>query len=129
MRRAFELAYSTAYVFGGGLPRFLEVDGISFDDPVDVGDLLVFKSRVIYTLPDGGYLGDYVQGHGNMPLVTIEVEAWVTVPEKATAKVSNHFYFTFALPTKENCRRVLPGNIDEARTQALRMIADSEQSG
>jgi len=45
MRRAFELAFATAYMFGGDKPRFLEVDDISFDKPVDVGDLLVFKSR------------------------------------------------------------------------------------
>jgi len=31
MRRAFELAFATAYLFGGDKPRFLEVDDISFD--------------------------------------------------------------------------------------------------
>lgn len=45
MRRSFELAFATAYLFGGDKPRFLEVDDISFDKPVDVGDLLVFKVR------------------------------------------------------------------------------------
>ena len=33
MRRAFELAFATAYMFGGDKPRFLEVDDISFDKP------------------------------------------------------------------------------------------------
>jgi len=128
MRRAYELAFSTAYVFGGDKPRFLEVDDISFESPVDVGDLLVFNSRVLYTQPNGGNLGDYVQDHEGMPLVMVEVEAWVTVPERATAKVSNHFYFTFALPNQTSCRRVLPGNIDQARRQAVRMAADIEQA-
>lgn len=128
MRRAFELAFANAYVFGGAKPLFLEVDDISFDSPVDAGDLLVFNSRVLYTLPNGGCLGDYVEDHSECPLIMVEVEAWVTEPEKASAKISNHFYFTFALPKGTPCRRVLPANIDEARRMASRMAADVEQS-
>jgi len=128
MRRAFELAFATAYVFGGAKPKFLEVDDISFESPVDVGDLLVFNSRVLYTMPNGGFLGDYVEDHVNCPLITVEVEAWVTEPEKAYAKISNHFYFTFCLPEGTPCRKVLPANIDEARRMATRMAADMEQA-
>ena len=128
MRRAFELAFANAYVFGGAKPRFLEVDDISFDSPVDVGDLLVFNSRVLYTLPNGGFLGDYVEAHENHPLVMMEVEAWVTEPEKAQARVSNLFHFTFALPEGTPCRKVLPANIDEARRMSSRMAADREQA-
>ena len=54
MRRAFELAFANAYTFGGEWPQMLEVDNITFLSPVDVGDLLQFNSRVIYSLPDGG---------------------------------------------------------------------------
>ena len=86
--------------------------------PVDVGDLLVFKSLILYTSPDGRDLGSYVDGHKGMPLVAVEVACWVTCPENKKAEVSNHFYFTFALPGKASCRRVLPANIDEARRQA-----------
>lgn len=130
MRRAFELAFATAYLFGGDKPRFLEVDDISFDKPVDVGDLLVFKSHVLYTQPDGATnLGAYyVDKHKGMPLVNVEVECWVTCPEQKKAEVSNHFYFTFALPAKTTCRRVLPANIDQARRQASRMSADETQA-
>lgn len=128
MRRAFELAFANAYVFGGRRPIFLEVDDISFESPVDIGDLLVFNSRVLYTLPEGGFLGDYVIDHSNLSLVMMEVEAWVTEPEKAEARVSNHFYFTFALPKGSTCRAVLPANIDEARRMASRMTADKEQA-
>ena len=128
MRRAYELAFATAYLFGGDKPRFLEVDDISFDKPVDVGDLLVFKSRVLYTLPNGGNLGHYVDKHDGLPLVNVEVEVWVTSPEKAKAEVSNHLYFTFALPEKKSCKLVLPANIDQARRQALRMYADEVQA-
>eukprot|EP00804_Cyclotella_cryptica_P030027 CCRYP_016949-RB/>CCRYP_016949-RB protein AED:0.11 eAED:0.11 QI:231/0.6/0.66/1/1/1/6/51/448 len=129
MRRAFELAFSTAYMFGGDRPLFLEVDDITFDKPVDVGDLLVLKSRVLYSLPNGGNLGSYVMKHDGLPLVNVEVEAWVTVPETMRAEVSNHFYFTFALPNKETCRTVLPSNIDQARRQASRLMADEIQAG
>ena len=45
MRRAFELAFATCYNFGGGRPKFVEVDDISFLEPVDVGDLMVFHAR------------------------------------------------------------------------------------
>lgn len=128
MRRAFELAYANAYLFGGKRPNFLEVDDISFDAPVDVGDLLVFNARILYTKPDGGFLGDYVSNHQKMPLLMVEVEAWVTEPEKVSARVSNHFYFTFGLPQGTPCRKVLPANIDEARRMAMRMTADIEQS-
>ncbi len=128
MRRAFELAFATAYLFGGDKPRFLEVDDISFDKPVDVGDLLVFKSLVLYTDPDGRNLGTYVDKHDGLPLVNVEVECWVTSPESKKAEVSNFFYFTFALPNKSSCRRVLPANIDQARRQALRMSVDETQA-
>ena len=76
MRRAFELAFSTAYMFGGDKPEILEVDDISFVSPVDVGDLLIFKSRVLYTMPSGGNIGKYVADHQGMPLVIVEVDAW-----------------------------------------------------
>lgn len=34
MRRAFELAFSTAYAFAGAAPHFLEVDHVDFFKPV-----------------------------------------------------------------------------------------------
>lgn len=36
MRRAFEIAFSTAYVFGGIRPLFLEVDHVDFRRPVSM---------------------------------------------------------------------------------------------
>ncbi|CAB9512878.1 Acyl-CoA thioesterase [Seminavis robusta] len=123
MRRAFELAFANAYVFGGARPVFREVDEISFAAPVDVGDLLVFNSRVLYTSSnDGATDGDY-------PMVHLEVETFVTEPELADAKLSNQFYFTFAIqgPTRP-LRQILPANIDEATRMALRMEADKVQA-
>ena len=37
MRRAFELAFATAYTFAGSAPLFLEVDHVDFLKPVSVG--------------------------------------------------------------------------------------------
>lgn len=142
MRRAFELAFSNAYLFGGARPIFLEVDEVSFASPVDVGDLLVFHSRVLFTENQAGHLHDYYQ-QGSDPnvdrsdnpaiaLMHIEVEAWVTEPEKVSARMSNQFYFTFAVKQKEGqtprVRKVLPSNIDEARRMAMRMHAEKEQT-
>lgn len=98
MRTAFELAFSTAYIFGGAWPIFEEADEVSFAKPVHVGDLLAFHSRVLDV---------------NDKLVHVEVETWITQPEQKDAHVSNQFYFTFRMPVK--CRQVLPGSIDEAR--------------
>ena len=127
MRRAFELAFATVYCFAGARPIFLEVDQVSFSLPVDVGDLLIFNSHILYT--DTGRLVDYYndeydnknnnknsnhcqpphndkeQGQPEIlldekevvPLVHVEVQANVTVPEEAKAQVSNLFHFTFGI--------------------------------
>ena len=79
-------------------------------------------------MPNGGNLGNYVDNHDNMPLVMVEVISWVNCPEHKKAQISNHFYFTFALPNKESCRRVLPSNIDQARRMASRMWQDESQA-
>jgi acyl-coenzyme A thioesterase 9 len=129
MRRAFELAFSNAYSFGGEWPQMLEVDNITFHTPVDVGDLLQFTSRVIYSLPDGGNLGTDIAIHSKKPLIMIEVECFVMEPDIAKAHLSNRFYFTFLLPTKESCKRVLPGTLGDARRMVSRMVADEEQAG
>jgi len=130
MRRAFELSFSNAYCFGGEWPQMLEVDNITFHTPVDVGDLLQFTSKVIYSLPEGGNLGSNVATHSNKPLVMIEVECFVMEPGHVKAHLSNRFYFTFLLPSsKKTCKRVLPGTLSEARRMVSRMIADEEQAG
>ena len=162
MRRAFELAYantckiffwpghchlnsfhelihlpfSSIDVFAGAKPIFLEVDQVSFTKPVDVGDLIQFHSRVLYT--DDGCLSDYDKNftreeQNDMQLVHIEVEAWITIPEEARSVVSNTFYFTLAVSKNEGqqptrpLRRILPNNMDQARRMATRMVADEEQ--
>ena len=123
---------------------------MSFLAPVDTGDLLVFNSRVLYT--DTGKVADYLEHmetHGTiemkriveeedadvkvkkdefLPLVHVEVETWVTEPEKATSRLSNQFYFTFAIVRHNPTRHVLPGTQDEARRMVQRMLSDEAQA-
>ena len=124
MRRAFELAFSTAYAFIGKKPTFDEVDDISFLVPVSVGDLCLFDSRVLYTLPDGFEGGD---GRG---LVFVEVIVLVASPETAESKMSNRLYFTFSTEAADGetqIKQILPEDMSEAKRMAGRMAADSRQ--
>ncbi|CAH9074603.1 unnamed protein product [Cuscuta europaea] len=125
MHRAFELAFSTAYVFAGMMPYFMEVDNVDFLRPVDVGDFLRFKSCVLYT--------EYE--HTDQPLINIEVVAHVTRPELRSSEVSNKFYFTFTVRPEAKARnnqfmvrKVVPATEEEARTILERMDADSLQT-
>ncbi|KAI3798073.1 hypothetical protein L1987_33341 [Smallanthus sonchifolius] len=118
MRRAFELAFATAYAFAGSAPLFLEVDHVDFLKPVDVGNFLRFKSCVLYTELE----------NPEQPLINIEVVAHVTRPELRTAEVSNKFYFTFttnsAGTTNSKIRSVVPATEEEARRVIERIDAE-----
>ncbi|KAI3723489.1 hypothetical protein L2E82_35104 [Cichorium intybus] len=119
MRRAFELAFATAYTFAGSAPLFLEVDHVDFLKPVDVGNFLRLKSCVLYTeLEDP-----------NKPLINVEVVAHVTRPELRSAEVSNKFYFTFTTAsdavTNGKIRSVVPATEEEARRIIERMDAEN----
>jgi acyl-coenzyme A thioesterase 9 len=151
MRRAYELAFATAYMFGGVRPRFIQMDDVSFTSPVSIGDLLVFNARVLYTEEPESSAGSstatgpvQATAHGAaFPLIHVEVETWVTVPEQVRARLSNQFYFTFSASHDKNLpgevvengqpqhkllRRVLPANVDEARRIAIRMMEDRDQA-
>lgn len=113
MRRAFELAFATAYAFAGSAPSFLEVDHVDFLKPVDVGNFLRFKSCVLYTELE----------KPEEPLINVEVVAHVTRPELRSAEVSNKFYFTFTT-NGWKIRSVVPATEEEARRVIERMDAD-----
>ncbi|CDY70798.1 BnaCnng69840D [Brassica napus] len=119
MRKAFELAFSNAYTFAGVSPRFLEVDRVDFIKPVDVGNFLRLKSRILYTEATSSA----------EPLINIEVVAHVTSPELRSSEVSNRFYFTFsvrpeAMKDGMKIRNVVPGTEEEARRVIERMDAE-----
>nr|KYP40397.1 hypothetical protein KK1_038265 [Cajanus cajan] len=120
MRRAFELAFSTAYAFVGAAPHFLEVDHVDFFKPVDVGNFLRLKSCVLYTERE----------NTAEPLVNVEVVAHVTKPEHRLSEVSNRFYFTFGVDPEAvknglRVRCVVPAKEEEARKVLERMDAEN----
>ncbi|KAK6146374.1 hypothetical protein DH2020_020243 [Rehmannia glutinosa] len=120
MRRAFELAFATAYSFAGSAPFFLEVDHVDFLKPVDVGNFLRFNSCVLYTELE----------NPAQPMINVEVVAHVMRPEHRSSEVSNKFYFTFtvhsdALKNGRKIRNVVPATEEEARRVIERMDAES----
>lgn len=113
MRRAFELAHSTAYLFAGSRPRTVEVDRITFRRPVNVGDLIKFRSMVTHTWPS-----QLTPGKG---LVHVQVEASVTQPEKLYSHVTNTFSFLFSYDLRQDAsgahippKQVLPSTEQQA---------------
>ena len=123
MRRAFDLAYATAYVFAGRRPRFMEVDQVAFTIPVSVGDLTSFQAQVICADVHDELRGYNIhQDQKDVPLVSIEVSAWVVEPEQASAKLSNKFIYTFAGDAGAEIRKVLPSNMEEARKMAVQKV-------
>jgi acyl-coenzyme A thioesterase 9 len=133
MRRAFELAHTTAYLFAGRRPIFLELDEVKFSAPVSVGDLLRFESCVLYTSEAMDILGRLT--------VHVEVTAQVIKPEQRSAVTSNTFNFTFGVAENEDgtgraamagaaspsLRRVLPATHEEAYRIMSRYIGDLAQ--
>ncbi|GAB4830378.1 Acyl-coenzyme A thioesterase 2, chloroplastic [Ancistrocladus abbreviatus] len=124
MHRAFDLAFSTSYVFAGMVPRFLEVDHVDFLRPLDVGDFVRLKSCVLYTELD----------NPEHPLINVEVVAHVTRPEIRSSEVSNTFYFTFTVPPEAKAmkdgfqiRNVVPATEEEARLVLERQDAKALQ--
>lgn len=122
MRRAYELAFSSAYMFSGVRPVFLEVEEVSFRSPVSIGDLLRFQSHVAHT----------VRRHNDPTTgkVHVEVVASVMRPEMASSQVSNTFDFVFDITTARRLpdgsagilKRVLPSSEEEAARTAKHKI-------
>lgn len=69
---------------------FKQVSDMNFLRPVDIGDLLRFRAKVLRAATSGS----------GRPCVDVEVEALVTRPEAVTSDVSNTFMFTFYLGSK-----------------------------
>ena len=104
IRRAFELAHSTAYLLAGTQPRFKELDHVQFLRPVSVGTLLRLESVVLYT----------DQSH-----IHVEVIARTTQPEARSSSVSTVFHFTFEVSGTSPLPVVLPDTIEDARKIVL----------
>jgi acyl-coenzyme A thioesterase 9 len=134
LRRAFELAFATTYVFGGDRPVFKQVSDMDFLRPVDVGDLLRLKSRVLHASVSD-------EDEHKRSCVDVEVEAFVTKPERAASEVSNTFLFKFYVGAGGEggatvTRRVAPMSREDAEhvwerceRPKLQAEADEESGG
>eukprot|EP00775_Hariotina_reticulata_P006239 gene6239-6476_t len=105
MRRAFELAFATTYLFAGSRPAFVRVDDITFRNPVSVGSLLRFQSHVI----------DVTYTTVEEAQVAVEVLAVVSEPEGRITTHTNTFRYVFkvTLEPEQKLRRVLPTSKDD----------------
>ena len=115
-RRAYEIAFSTCYLFAGSRPEFSEMLHVDFLTPVDVADLMRFDSCVLYTKVDAGH-----------PEVHVQVIAMICKPEEVTSRVSNTFNFIFKVPLKATLKKVLPSNLDQAKKIIERLEAGREE--
>jgi acyl-coenzyme A thioesterase 9 len=127
MRRAYELAFATAFLFGGSRPQFIEVDRVRFVAPVEVGDLLKLEATVLYTTPKRVSRESARLTTVEPPEIHVEVVAHVTRPDARSVSVVNTFLLTFALPEAETVKTVLPSSVEEAQRMLQRMAADEVQ--
>ncbi|CAL8466765.1 g6301 [Coccomyxa elongata] len=115
-RRAFELAFATAYLFAGCRPTFLHVGEITFQKPVEVGDLLRFHSTVLHTSENRSEQG----------FMHVEVVAMVTRPEQVMSNITNTFHLVFCVDSsRKKLKKVLPATAEEAR-KMLQAASDDE---
>ena len=108
MRRAFETAWAAGWRATGTLPKFLALDDISFDHPVEVGSLVRFDARLDYSLGAG------TKTYG------VSVSATMSRPHEAAdaelqrGRLTNTFHFVFYTDEPERLPRVYPRSYVEA---------------
>lgn len=125
MKRAFELAFSTAYMFSGCRygqcfelvdwywkppsnvcrPVLHAMGDVSFRRPVNVGDMVRLRSRVTHTK---------CCSSSSPPLVVVDITCNIIQPERVAMQVSNTFTFVFAFPMQTALKVVFPASPDEA---------------
>ncbi|KAJ8612117.1 hypothetical protein CTAYLR_002479 [Chrysophaeum taylorii] len=111
MRRALEIAFATAYRFGGAEPRLVELERVEFIRPVDVGALLALNSFVTLSEQPRD-----VSLHP--PLVHVHVQARTWRPQRRESMLANTFSFVFALPgAPRPLKTVVPTTRIEAELQ------------
>lgn len=113
MHKAYDLAHATAYTFMGCYPKFKEVEEISFKKPVDIGDLIRLKSRVVYSEDDR--CNNNSPSVGTNPIIQVEVTCQIVKPEKTISVISNTFDFVFTcdLDKSSSIMSILPTTTEE----------------
>uniref|UniRef100_A0A4W3IWP4 Acyl-CoA thioesterase 9 n=1 Tax=Callorhinchus milii TaxID=7868 RepID=A0A4W3IWP4_CALMI len=91
MRKAFELGWANACIYGNSRPHVVAVDDIIFQKPVEIGSLLYLSSQVCYTQ----------QNH-----IQVRVHSEVVNPYTKEHSTTNVFHFTFC--SDKEVARVTP---------------------
>lgn len=120
LRRGFELALANAYTFSGSFPIFVKMSDVDFRAPVEVGDLLRFRAKIIHVGEEGEFKDlelekkiDEKRNEAEVEReVVLQVEAIVVNPKTVNAIVTNSFLITFRV--KGDISTVLPESTDEA---------------
>ena len=90
MRYALELAFATAYAYGGAAPLTRSIARVDFVRPVDVGSLLALKSYVVHVVGK---------------TLCVDVSAAVWKPGTRESNLSNTFNFVFEIPEPPRAER------------------------
>jgi acyl-coenzyme A thioesterase 9 len=96
IRQAYELAWITAYMYSKQRPTFVSLDDNSFLKPVEIGSVVNFVSRVVYTALNS---------------VQIRVEVEVINPTTRETDITNVFQFAFMVPTQQ---MIVPETYEES---------------
>ncbi|KAL0479428.1 acyl-coenzyme A thioesterase, mitochondrial [Acrasis kona] len=96
IRQAYELAWVTAYTYSKHRPTFISLDDNSFLKPVEIGSVVNFASRVVYTATN---------------TVQIRVEVEVVSPSIGKTDTTNVFQFAFMVPTQQT---IIPETYEES---------------
>jgi acyl-coenzyme A thioesterase 9 len=99
MRLAFELAYSTGYIFAKSRISFVALDDIIFKQPVSIGSLLSLTSQVTYSAESSRCF-------------QVKVKADVIDPQTNQQATTNTFHFTFEAHAGHQ-NQVMPRSYDE----------------
>lgn len=86
-------AHSTAYMIAACRPRTVLVDEIQFKRPVEVGDLLRFRSWVLAAWP--------TKTNSESSIIHVQVEASVVKPEALQSYETNTFNFLFSVDRRK----------------------------
>jgi len=114
MRKAFELAWSSTFIFVGTGPAFSGMDDTSFLAPVEIGDSVLFTSQISFT-----------QGKDVMVNVVADVISprgyhgpAATAPFQVSKfrKTTNVFRFAFQCRNTEQIRQIVPETYEEVVT-------------
>ncbi|XP_067896324.1 acyl-CoA thioesterase 9, tandem duplicate 1 isoform X2 [Heterodontus francisci] len=97
MRKAFELAWANACVYGGSRPYAIAVDDILFQKPVEIGSLLYLSSQVCYTESN---------------FIQVRVHSEVVDPLTKQHSTTNIFHFTFG--SEKEVMQVIPKTYGES---------------